>query len=69
MRNLFRNIMDYFRRYRFMSNGYSEVTGEFGKYYTKPGSNTILFVPERDELPKSKRFGATLAEVVDQMGS
>lgn len=37
------------RRYRFTHNGYSEVTGDLGKYYAKRGSNVILFVPEKEK--------------------
>jgi hypothetical protein len=40
------DIKRYLTRYRFERNGYSEVTGEAGKYYTRRGSNTVLFIPD-----------------------
>ena len=45
---LLRNIKRYVMRFRYMSNGYSEVTGEFGTYYRKPGNKVVLFIPERE---------------------
>lgn len=47
LRRTFQNIKRYVMRFRYISDGYSEVTGEFGKYYRKPGNKVILFIPER----------------------
>jgi hypothetical protein len=41
------NIKRHLTRYRFERDGYSEVTGEAGKYYTRRGSNTVLFIPDK----------------------
>lgn len=75
MVRLISNIKRYILRYRFMSNGCSEITGEFGEYHTRYGSNTVLFIPEkdRDELPSSRRFkrkfATAVAEAIDEMES
>jgi hypothetical protein len=47
--SMLKRLLFRIRRYRFTHNGYSEVTGELGKYYAKRGSNVILFVPENEK--------------------
>ncbi len=45
---LIRNIKRYLLRHRFVKHGFSEYNaGEFGKYYKKPFSNVVLFIPEK----------------------
>ncbi len=44
---MIRRILSIIRRYKFQFEGYSQMTGEFGSYYVKKGSNVVLFIPER----------------------
>ena len=46
---MLKNIKRYILRYKFKRHGYSEITGEFGRYYTKPFSNVVLFIPAQYE--------------------
>lgn len=64
---MFKRILSRIRRYKFQANGYSEVTGEFGKYYTKKGSNTVLFIPESYGQKIPKKVATTVAEIVGNM--
>lgn len=64
---MFKRILSRIRRYKFQANGYTEVNGEFGKYYTKKGSNTVLFIPESYGQKIPKKVATAVAEIVDNM--
>ena len=64
---MFKRLTAWFKRYKFQRNGYSEITGEFGKYYTKLGSNTVLFIPESYGSRIPRGLAKAVAELVDQL--
>jgi hypothetical protein len=64
---MFKRFIAWFKCYKFQRNGYSEITGEFGKYYTKRGSNTVLFIPEPCESRIPRGLAKAVAELVDQL--
>lgn len=64
---MFKRLTAWFKRYKFQRNGYSEITGECGKYYTKRGSGTVLFIPETYGKRIPRGLAKAVAELVDRL--